>query len=281
LKFSPKVLLFALSVAGLSAAVPTCTVGDISGTYSFYVNGSLLEPGTPLTGPFSRIGYFIADGKGGLKISALALYNGISFGPDDFTGTYSVTSDCTYSMVANVGAPVFAPSPASGQIAAGGHNIVFMAVGVPSTIVAFAQRRERRLNSDGEGSKCSTADLKGAYRMEINGFLNLAPGSNGTAYRQVGSFRLDGKGGLLAAFLTSHNGPLSQETGAGTYTVNGDCTFDMAYQIGRVNYGIRGTIVDSNKAYIALNMPGVPAVIIPGIPSIVRGAVATGTMMRQ
>jgi len=272
------VLLLALSVAGL---VPACTVHDVFGTYAFYADGSLIQPGTPITGPFSRIGYFIADGDGGLQISALALYNGINFGPDNFTGTYSVTSDCVYNMVANVGAPIFAPSPATGQVAEGGDNITFMAVGVDATVVAYAQRRAGRLNAKGEGATCGTHDLDGAYRMEINGFLNLAPFRNGTAYRQVGSFRLDGKGGLLASFVTSNNGAISQDEGAGTYTVSTDCTFDLTYQIGGAHYGMRGSIIDPNRAFIALNMPGVPAVIFPGIPSTVSGAVATGTLMRQ
>ncbi len=278
MKFTSKVLLLALSVAGLAAAAPTCTVSDVSGTYAFYAGGSVLA--TPLAGPFSRIGYFIADGYGGLQISALALYGGINFGPENFTGTYSVSSDCVYSMVAHVGNPINAPSPAEGQVAEGGDNITFMAVGVKANVVAFAQRRAGRLNAKGEGRKCSTDDLDGAYRMEINGFLNLPPVGSGTAYRQVGSFRLDGKGGLLASFLTSNSGVISQDTGAGTYTVSTDCTFDLTYQIGGADYGIRGSIIDPNQAFIALNMPGVPAVIF-GIPSIVTSAVATGTLVRQ
>jgi hypothetical protein len=276
-----KVLLLALPLAGFAAARPTCTTHDVSGTYAFNVNGSVLQSGTPLTGPFSRIGYFIADGNGGLQISAVALYDGVDFGPENFTGTYSVTSDCTYNMVAHVGAPIFAPSPARGQVAEGGDNITFMAIGVNADIVAFAQRRTGPHNAKGEGAKCTTDDLDGVYRMELTGYLNLPPFGNGTAYRQVGSFRLDGKGGLLGSFLTSNNGAISQETGSGAYTVNTDCTFDLSYQIGGANYGIRGSMVDPNKAVIALNMPGVPVVIIPGLPSTAKGAVATGTLVRQ
>ena len=48
-------------------------------------------------------------------------------------------------MVANVGAPIFAPSPAQGQIAEGGNNITFMAVGVDAAIVAFAQSHRMKV----------------------------------------------------------------------------------------------------------------------------------------
>jgi hypothetical protein len=276
-------LLVALSFARSAAAspAPTCTVHDVEGVYAFYANGSVLEPGIPLSGPFSRIGYFIADGNGGLQISAVALYDGIDFGPENFPGTYSVSSDCVYSMVAHVGSPIFAPSPASGQVAAGGDNITFMAVGVHANVVGYAQRRMRRLNARGQGAKCATGDFEGAYRMEVNGFVNLPPFGNGTAYRQVGRFDFDGKGGLLASLLTSDSGAIRQDTGAGTYVVHSDCTVDLTYQIRGTNYGIRGTVIDPNQAFIALNMPGVPEVIFPGLPSTATGAVATGTLMRQ
>src|SRR5215467_13957309 len=87
-----------LTNATSALAVP-CTVHDVSGAYAFLANGSVLVPGTPITGPFERIGDVIADGRGGLTIQTLAIYNRINFGPERFTGTYTVQADCTFDMI--------------------------------------------------------------------------------------------------------------------------------------------------------------------------------------
>jgi len=63
----------------------------------------------------------------------------------------------------------------------------------------------------------SNDTLAGSWRAEINGFRNLPPFGTGTPYRQVGRFVNDGHGGLLATFVTSNNGIISNETAAGKY----------------------------------------------------------------
>jgi hypothetical protein len=114
--------------------------------------------------------------------------------------------------------------------------------------------------------------------MEINGFNNLPPSTTPSPFRQVGRFAYDGKGGLLANFTTSsNNGVISFDTGAGRYTVNSDCTFDVSYTIGATPYGIRGSMIARDHAFIGLNMPGVS---VPGL-GLLTGAVATGTQVRE
>jgi hypothetical protein len=94
----------------------------------------------------------------------------------------------------------------------------------------------------------------------------------------VGRFTYDGHGGLLATFTTSsNNGVISSDTGAGTYTVNSDCTFDLSYKIGATAYGIRGSMIAYDNAFISLNMPGVG---VPGV-GLLTGAVASGTLVRE
>ena len=271
-------LLFVLPAIAL--ADPGCTVKDANGTYAFMANGNLLVPGTPITGPFSRIGYFVLDGKGSVHTTTLALYNGLNFGVEDFGGTYSVTSDCAITFDELIPAPVFSNAEFKGQLAQGGDSITFMLTHTDNpqapaitTVAGFGERRSGRVNGEGQANKCSAADLAGKWRMEINGYLNVAPFQVGTQFRQVGAFNLDGHGSLLATFITSNNGAMSQDTGAGTYRVNSDCTFDLTYTIGSTPYGIRGSISDEQHAFIALNMPP--------IQGPVTGAVATGTMLRQ
>ena len=105
--------------------------------------------------------------------------------------------------------------------------------------------------------------------MEINGTTGIIPGSSpGTTYRQVGQVVADGKGGLLASFVTSsNNGTIANQTGAGTYKVNSDCTFDPSYVISGSPCGIRGSLIDGDTADIALNMPG-PSTSIALAPAV-------------
>src|SRR5438105_74411 len=92
------VMILALFCAHAAFAKPGCTTQQVQGTYGLLANGFVLVPGSPISGPFMRIGTFSADGKGGAVISTLAIYNGINFGPEFFSGTYSVTSDCTIDL---------------------------------------------------------------------------------------------------------------------------------------------------------------------------------------
>ena len=251
----------ALCVSCYADGHSSCSTKDVSGTYTFLANGSVLVPGAPISGPFSRVGYFTADGKGGIHISTLALYNGINFGLENFGGTYSVTSDCAIDLHVAVPQPVNANAEFKGQVAEGGDDVVFMLINTDdptkpgiSTVVGFGKIRD--LHS------CSVDTLGGAWRMEINGTNNLPPFGTGTPYRQVGQFNLDGHGGLLASFITSQTGVISNQAGVGTYTVASDCTFDLNYTIGSAPYSIHGSLITSDEAFLGLNMPGST---IPGV----------------
>jgi hypothetical protein len=252
-----------------------CTTHQVEGTYAFLANGSVLVPGAPLTGPFMRIGYFTADGRGGLVITTLAIYNGFNFGSEHFTGTYTVTSDCAIDLNVAVPAPILGNVEFKGWVGGNGSDVTFMLVNaatVPplSTVVGFGKRR----NID----RCATADLGGAWTLELNGFRNLAPGAAGTPWRQLAQIQTDGHGGLSASLITSDSGVVSQATTAGTYAVNSDCTFDLNYSIGGSPYSVRGSLIQQGEADAALNMPAVlnqqGAIVSPG-------SVATGTMVRQ
>ncbi len=67
--------------------------------------------------------------------------------------------------------------------------------------------------------------------------------------------------------------------------MNSDCTYDLTYTISGSPYGIHGTIINGESAYIALNMPG-PSTTLPlapgvSLPVIITGAVATGKMVKD
>jgi hypothetical protein len=81
----------AVSVAqqGNQQAFPPCSNTNLSGGYGFIVNGT-----TPRSGPYSYVGRFVADGKGGLTGRGAQAVNGLISRPT-FTGTYTVKADCT------------------------------------------------------------------------------------------------------------------------------------------------------------------------------------------
>jgi hypothetical protein len=175
-----------------------------------------------------------------------------------------------------VPSPVNANAEFKGQIALGGSDITFMLINTDdptkpaiSTVVGFGRKRQVNV--------CSAESLDGAWRFELNGTRNLPPFGTGTPYRQVGRIQADGKGGLLASFITSNNGNISTETAAGSYDVSSDCTFDLNYTIGTTPYSVRGSMINFREADLGLNMPGITQ---PGV-GIITGAVATGTMVRE
>lgn len=262
-----------------------CVLSDVAGTYAFVANGSVFVP--PLTGPFSRIGYFTANGFGAVSIQTLALYNGINFGTESFTGTYTVSADCTFTLTAAVPAPIFSEATFTGQVALGGNDIVFMLTGLTSPGAPPALTDVVGYGSKRASGYCNNESLAGSWRMEINGTSGIVPGSSpGTTYRQVGQLVADGNGGLQASFVTSsNNGAIANQTGAGTYTVNPDCTFDLSYAISGSPYGIRGSIINGESAHIALNMPGLSTTLplspTVSLPVIITGAVATGKMVKE
>ena len=274
MKLTAIILVF--SATCLAAGQPPCTTRDVTGTYAFLADGSVLIPASPLNGPFMRVGSFSATGTGSIHFSTLAIYNGINFGQESFSGTYSVTSDCTIDLHVAVPTPVNANAEFKGQIALAGDDVTFMLINTDdpakpgiSTVVGSA--RKQKVNV------CSAESLDGAWRLELNGARNLPPFGTGTPYRQVGRIQTDGKGGMLASFITSNNGNISPETAAGTYSVSSDCTFDLNYTIGNTPYSVRGSMISFEEAFVGLNMPGVTQ---PGV-GIITGAVATGTMMRE
>ena len=68
---------------------PHCDNNSLSGGYGFSVNGTSMN-----SGPYSLVGRFVADGKGGVTGMDVQAVNG-SISRPSFTGTYTVKPDCT------------------------------------------------------------------------------------------------------------------------------------------------------------------------------------------
>ena len=72
----------------------SCSNATLHGSYGFHANGQL----------FAAVARFTFDGKGGLTGTLFGRTPGSPFGPVEFTGTYSVSPDCT--VTDHWGAPI-------------------------------------------------------------------------------------------------------------------------------------------------------------------------------
>ncbi len=67
-----------------------CSNATVHGSYGMLGTGSV-----PGVGDFAAVGRFTYDGKGNLTGKLYVSIAGNNFGPLEFTGTYSVSPDCT------------------------------------------------------------------------------------------------------------------------------------------------------------------------------------------
>ena len=73
-----------------------CGVSDFAGSYSVDLRGTTNTPKN-LAGRFQRLGQFVSDGNGSFKAKTVANYNG-KVVPEEFSGTYSVSSKCYVTL---------------------------------------------------------------------------------------------------------------------------------------------------------------------------------------
>lgn len=276
-------LVFFVAVVAIQTAwsSPFCTASDVEGTYAFQAEGSVLVPGTPITGPFMRQGLFNADGIGNISIKTLAVYNGINFGFENFGGTYTVTTDCTIELKVAIPAPIFANATFKGTVANDGEDVMFMLMSTenpqaPAITTVLGHGRRLKLNS------CRTMDLNGAYRFEVNGWLKLPPVGTATPERLLGSIQTNGAGALTASFIESNGGIIGEQSTTGSYTVNSDCTFAISFALDGFPMIMRGSLIGfGGEAFVVLNPPGQTVAVPPFGPVEINGVVATGSMLKE
>src|SRR5437879_888608 len=84
-----------------------CSNQTPKGTYGFYGNGSFL-PGNPdgeIAGPYTTIGLITFDGAGHFTVPAeTETFNGQPAVDPPFSGTYTVSADCTFTAANQFGA---------------------------------------------------------------------------------------------------------------------------------------------------------------------------------
>jgi hypothetical protein len=92
---------------------------------------------------------------------------------------------------------------------------------------------------------CSNASIEGTYSFEATGSAIEPP--NVFLVDVLFQQTFDGKGGLTATGVQSHNGNILQVTQTGTYTVNPDCTGTYTAQLSPVGITVNFFFVIADR----------------------------------
>ncbi len=270
-------ILVQLGVTALMAQ-SNCSVSQVRGSYSAAAVGHFLAlpgPLAPLAGPTVRIGRVDNDGKGGVKVSAVASLNGFIFA-EEYDGLLTVNPDCT-SLVT-----FLIPLPGAGLVPFvfrgvlsdnfQQHDIILESIfgAPPASTVTISLRRQNRAN-------CSNNSLSGGYALTMRGFVNIVPGSPvpPAPFARQGRVVFDGNGGFSAStYLTDGSGPLVPSGFSGSYAMRSSCEFTMSF--GGNSWA--GTLMDNGAgANVMVSVPNPPG---PEAPAFL-GSVVSGTLKKQ
>jgi len=219
-------LLLFVGVTSINASPGQCSLATLKGSYGFLEQGTLLQAvsGLPLPPPlpYANVGIAILDGAGHASGTYTGSFGGVIVsGP--FSGTYTVSPDCTYSLV-------FTPSPFPETLH---HFGTISGDGMVQEIHYIYT--DPNLNASGLGKKtpngqCSAETFKGSYTVSGQGtdvFAPLPGLSPPFPMAHVAIITADGKGHIFGAG-TEHPGGISfPDTVTGTYTVSPDCNVSV------------------------------------------------------
>jgi hypothetical protein len=131
----------------------------------------------------------------------------------NLAGTYSVNTDCTYSL---------ALTDSSGNT----EHFGGVLVGQASSAIVLQTDAGSGISGTLKSVRgiCLTSDLSGTFGLQYAG---TSIGLSNSPYSSVGVVSLDGQGNLSASETRFSGGSSSQVQSTGTITVNPDCSFTM------------------------------------------------------
>jgi hypothetical protein len=109
--------------------------------------------------------------------------------------------------------------------------------------------------------RCSVRSLDGVYAIEFSGsFIGVGPVAT------LGTIRLDGAGNFEVTDTASFNGVIVDRVGAGTYTVESDCTGSatVLYSVGQPGRQATFNFVISNQGRDVSLIGTTPGGIVSG-----------------
>ena len=110
-----------------------CTVADLTGSYAVKLSGPV-EPGSPISGPFGRLGQVVFDGAGTASAVTVASYSGAIL-RENFSGAYTVSDDCHVNWQTTLPPPVGIPIVIDGVISADDSHLMVMITAPPGAVV--------------------------------------------------------------------------------------------------------------------------------------------------
>lgn len=237
------VLAVALSLVAMPLMAQTdntpsrqCSVATLNGSYGFFGDAPSTLYGIPLV----VSGVIQFDGHGNLSGESLANVGGSGGTPiAGFTGTYTVSPDCTYSgaHTGDDGETLHFVGTISGS---GLSQELHFVVTDPGW-VAFGT--DKKIQS----GHCSLATLKGSYALFGQGLITAYDPAAPIAH--VGTVTYDGAGNFVGSDTIMLNGTMQADTFTGTYTVTEECQVSVdinSTQVGEVHE--MGWIVGTGKS---------------------------------
>jgi len=195
-----------------------CSNHSLRGAYGFAVEGQAFNPPGPGYHEFAEFadaGRIVFDGGGNLNGTDTESLNGLISTGLTFSGTYSVQTDCTGTAVISGGIT----AKLRFMLVEGGQEVNVFDTDLG--LVASGQITKQQL------ADCTNASLKGVYSFAVSGSVLGASGEAG----DVAAFArlvVDGRGHSTESSNSSFNGAQVEDTQAGTYSVNPDCTGSAA-----------------------------------------------------
>jgi hypothetical protein len=123
--------------------------------------------------------------------------------------------------------------------------------GVLLTLAAltFAPISKRLTKAVRASNGCTDATLNGTYALlEPSGITGSRPHSRGVPWQFAGIETFDGSGNTSVSYTAAVNGIVyTNQTGAGTYTVNSDCTGSISLTSGDAG-GVTANFALANAA---------------------------------
>jgi len=192
-KFCFATLVFAIMIA-VGPASAICSNATVNGVWGFQV-GSL-------------VGQFTADGKGNIPSGSGTLSNNGVIETGTFTGTYSVSKNCTGSLTINF--------TGGGSVTA---NIVLDDGHKGFQIIDTTSGVAGGFGLDQGVVTCGLTGKKATFAANLSGKI---PNTGPIAY--VAQVILDGKGNVSGSGTFDVNGTIVTASIKGTYTEDSDCT---------------------------------------------------------
>ncbi len=221
-------VLALLTISAATAWARTCSLETVKGTYGFLEQGTIVAPTpgfAPFPTPYAAVLTANAtfDGAGHFSGIFTASFGGFIV-PGTFTGTYDVTTDCTYS-------DTFVPVPTGRppQNVALHHFGSITGEGMVQELHYIYSDPGTEISGTGKKTpgSCSLESLKGTYALFGHGaitaqFLPSPPAPIPVV--QAGSLVFDGKGSFSGTDTASTAGMVESAGFDGSYTVSRDCT---------------------------------------------------------